>query len=229
MLACSASDGSQRGGAGGSGAGNSGGSPASCVPGKVSACPCPGGGTGQQTCNADGKSFTACSCGTGTGGSGGSGGKTALCVDYGGGYCTCGYGPSQYSSDTCSSAGTCCIGDGSTYCSCLPTPSGTTCQQMAAGHPVVPKCPGSGIPLHSSGPKVPATWGCTVQSSQCDCIPGSSVGSPDCSAAPNATCCYLEWGAPSSVFVAYCECFLPGSNGCQATPQYHVSVPKCPP
>lgn len=72
-----------------------GGSAASCVPGKVEACACPGGGpTGTQACAADGKSFGPCTgCGNGgaagwpsggaagggTGGapSGGSGGTAA--------------------------------------------------------------------------------------------------------------------------------------------------------
>lgn len=49
----------------------------SCIPNETQACVCTGGGEGVQTCNEDGRSFTACDCGSGTGGSdtGGSGGS----------------------------------------------------------------------------------------------------------------------------------------------------------
>jgi hypothetical protein len=40
-----------------------------CLPGKVEACPCVGGGQGVQTCNPDGNSYGACDCPDPTAGS----------------------------------------------------------------------------------------------------------------------------------------------------------------
>lgn len=94
LLGCASGDSSTDsggGGVGGSGAtglGGSGGAtqstststkPEVCAPGKQDSCPCPGGSTGVQKCNADGTAWgdcTGCSAagGSGSGGAGGEGG-----------------------------------------------------------------------------------------------------------------------------------------------------------
>lgn len=45
--------------------GEDGAAPMVCAPGKVEACPCPGGGQGAQACRDDGSGFEPCECGGG--------------------------------------------------------------------------------------------------------------------------------------------------------------------
>ena len=78
---CAAGQGIDNEGGGGAGAGGTTTTTSPCIPGKQEQCPCPGGTTGVQACNAQGTGFSACACGSGgTGGTGGSGGSD-LCGD----------------------------------------------------------------------------------------------------------------------------------------------------
>src|SRR5690606_15703367 len=56
-------------------AGEDGAAPMVCAPGKVEACPCPGGGQGAQACRDDGAGYGPCECAPGDGGAVGAGGS----------------------------------------------------------------------------------------------------------------------------------------------------------
>ncbi len=217
VLACSAADGSRRGGGAGTGGAGTGGAGTG---GSSAAGSGAGGGGGGNA---------------GTGGSGGSSADQAVCYDQTGGVCTCDYPqtPPNVTSQSCSGAGPCCV-DEPTWrrCECFPTPTAATCQQFADefGGKVVANCPQA--PLAANGPTVQSQWTCSPAASSstyCLCEAGSGQGSVDCATlSPAATCCYLVY---SPAYID-CVCEAPPAGGCAPTPpsgKYYASVSKCPP
>lgn len=141
-------------------AGEDGAAPMVCAPGKVEACPCPGGGQGAQACRDDGSGFEPCECSVGDGGSGGSGGAPAdagtdappdlqwWCTGDDAS-CVCKYAASgSRTFDACPQSGTCCwqtkATDGTPKkCECDDTPRDGSCSALAGlrGAVVTKGCP----------------------------------------------------------------------------------------